>query len=291
MRRNTITVMGVRYLVLTFFVIFTAFPFYFMLISSFKSDVDLYNRNFNPLVFNYSEVAESRGLEQSPTLGHYEHLLTKTQFPTFILNSLIVGVAVVLITLAFAVPASYSLARLAGNWGEGLGIMMFLVYLVPPTLLFIPMSRVITILGLRNSILGLIVIYPTFTIPFCTWLLMGFMKSIPADLESQAMVDGYTRLGAIWRVMIPLALPGILTVVVFAFTLTTHEYIYALAFISSNSQKIISTGITSTLILGDVLFWQRIMAAGIMVAVPVSIVYNFFLDRFVQGFTLGAVKG
>jgi multiple sugar transport system permease protein len=291
MRRNTITVMGVRYIVLTFFVIFTAFPFYFMLISSFKSDVDLYNRSFNPLVFNYSEIAESRGLTQSPTLEHYEYLFAQTDYVRFITNSLIIGVAVVIITLLFAVPASYSLARLAGNWGERLGIMMFLVYLVPPTLLFIPMSRVIAILGLRNSILSLIVVYPTFTIPFCTWLLMGFMKSIPADLEAQAMVDGYTRLEAIWRVMIPLALPGILTVVVFAFTLTTHEYIYALAFISSNSQKVISTGITSTLILGDVLFWQRIMAAGIMVAVPVSIVYNFFLDRFVQGFTLGAVKG
>jgi multiple sugar transport system permease protein len=283
--------MGVRYLILTFFVIFTAFPFYFMLISSFKSDVDLYKREFNPLIFNWSPVAESRGMTQSPTLEHYEYLFNKTEYPRFIANSLVIGVAVVMITLALAVPASYSLARLSGNWGERLGIMMFLVYLVPPTLLFIPMSRVIAILGLRNSILGLIVIYPTFTVPFCTWLLMGFMKSIPSDLEEQAMVDGYTRLEAIWRVMIPLALPGVLTVIVFAFTLTTHEYIYALAFISSNSQKVISTGITSTLILGDVLFWQRIMAAGIMVAVPVSIVYNFFLDRFVQGFTLGAVKG
>lgn len=153
------------------------------------------------------------------------------------------------------------------------------------------MSRVVAILGLRDSIYGLMVVYPTFTVPFCTWLLMGFMKSIPKDLEEQAMVDGYTRFGAIWRVMFPLATPGILTVIVFAFTLTTHEYIYALAFVSANSQKVISTGITSTLILGDVLFWQRILAAGILVAIPVSIVYNFFLDRFVQGFTLGAVKG
>lgn len=293
MRRKTITVMGVRYVVLTFFVIFTAFPFYFMLISSFKSDVDLYNKDFNPFIFNYDDRPRTLelGLAQSPTLYNYEYLLTKTEYPTFILNSLIIGLVVVMITLILAVPAAYSLARVAGNWGERLGITMFLVYLIPPTLLFIPMSRVITFLGLRNTILGLIVVYPTFTVPFCTWLLMGFMKSIPADLEEQAMVDGYTRLEAIWRVMIPLAVPGILTVIVFAFTLTTHEYIYALAFVSSNSQKVISTGITSTLILGDVLYWQRILAAGILVAVPVSLVYNFFLDRFVQGFTLGAVKG
>jgi multiple sugar transport system permease protein len=291
MRKQTITTMGLRYIVLTIFVIFTTFPFYWMLIATFKSNSDLYAPRNNPFIFNYNAEAAARGLEQSPTLSNLQLLFTRTNYSRFVINSLIVGVAVVIITLLFAVPASYSLARLTGNWGEQLGIMMFIVYLIPPTLLFIPMSRVISSLGLRDNILSLILVYPSFTIPFCTWLLMGFMKTIPADLEGQAMVDGYTRWGAIWRVIFPLAMPGILTVIVFAFTLTTHEFIYALAFITASSQKVVSTGITSELIRGDVFFWQSIMAAGIVVALPVAILYNFFLDQFVAGFTLGAVKG
>jgi multiple sugar transport system permease protein len=271
---------GLSYFIITLFVIFTGFPFAWMLISTFKTSPDLYNPRNNPFTFN-----------QPPTLANLDLLFNQTNYLTFILNSLIVGVAVVGVTLVLAVPAAYSLARLAGNWGERMGIGIFMVYLIPPTLLFIPLSRVIAILGLRDSIMSLIVIYPTFTVPFCTWLLMGFMKSIPKDIEEQAMVDGYSRFGAILRVVFPLALPGILTIVVFAFTLTTHEFIYALAFITASSQKIISTGVTSELIRGDVFFWQSIMAAGVLVAIPVAIVYNLFLDRFIAGFTLGAVKG
>lgn len=271
---------GLNYFVITLFVIFTAFPFYWMLIATFKSSGDLYKPANNPFIYN-----------QPPTFDNLNLLFNQTHYLIFVRNSLFVGVMVVLITLVLAVPAAYSLARLAGRWGERLGIMIFLVYLIPPTLLFIPMSRVVAILGLRDTVWSLIVVYPTFTVPFCTWLLMGFMKSIPQDVEEQAMVDGYTRLGAIIRVVFPLALPGILTIVVFAFTLTTHEFIYALAFISSSSQKVISIGVTSELIRGDVFFWQSIMAAGILIAIPVALVYNFFLDRFIAGFTLGAVKG
>lgn len=291
MRKQTIQTMGIRYIILTIFVIFTTFPFYWMLIATFKSNSDLYSPRNNPFIFNYNEAAAARGVEQSPTLSNLDLLFQETNYRYFVYNSVVIGVVVVIITLLFSVPASYSLARLTGDLGEQLGIMMFIVYLIPPTLLFIPMSRLISTLGLRDSILSLILVYPSFTIPFCTWLLMGFMKSIPADLEGQAMVDGYTRWGAIWRVIFPLAMPGILTVVVFAFTLTTHEFIYALAFITASSQKVISTGITSELIRGDVFFWQSIMSAGIIVAIPVAILYNFFLDRFVAGFTLGAVKG
>ena len=291
MRKQTIQTMGLRYIVLTIFVIFTVFPFYWMLIATFKANNDMYSPRNNPFIFNYSQVAADRGLEQSPTLSNLDLLFNRTNYTRFIINSLIIGVAVVIITLLFAVPAAYSLARLTGNVGEQLGILMFIVYLIPPTLLFIPLSRVVSTLGLRDNILSLILVYPSFTIPFCTWLLMGFMKSIPADLEGQAMVDGYTRWGAIWRVIFPLAMPGILTVIVFTFTLTTHEFIYALAFVTASSNKVISTGITSELIRGDVFFWQSIMSAGIIVAVPVAILYNFFLDRFVAGFTLGAVKG
>ena len=269
-----------NYVVITVFVIFTAFPFYWMLIATFKTSNDLYKPANNPFVFN-----------QPPTLENLKLLFNQTNYLDFVINTLVVGIVVVVITVVMAVPAAYSLARLAGRWGERLGIGMFMVYLIPPTLLFIPMSRVVTILGLRDSILSQIVIYPTFTIPFCTWLLMGFMKSIPSDVEEQAMVDGYSRLGAIWRVMFPLALPGILTIIVFAFTLTMHEFIYALAFVTASAHKVISTGVTTELIRGDVFFWQSIMAAGILVAVPVAIVYNLFLDRFIAGFTLGAVKG
>lgn len=272
---------GLNYSVLAAFVIFAALPFYWMLIAAFKSDPEFIKAQINN-PFLYS---------QPPTLKNFELLFYQTQYPNFVKNSLIVGIAVVVVTVVLAVPAAYSLARLVGRWGERLGIMIFMVYLVPPTLLFIPMTRMVTLLGLRDSVWSLIVVYPTFTVPFCTWLLMGFMKSIPADVEEQAMVDGYSRLGAVFRVVFPLALPGILTIIVFAFTLTMNEYIYALAFISDSKSKVIGPGVTTELIRGDVIFWQAIMAAGILVAVPVALVYNFFLDRFIAGFTLGAVKG
>ncbi len=297
---------SVRTIVIMFFVIFSAFPFYWMLITSFKTDGDLYNPRNNPFVFN--EVAPLGAAAQgtdgdedaetgfsllpaAATFDNFVFLFNNTNYGRFVINSVIVGVAVVLITIVLAVPAAYSLARLAGRVGEQLGIMMFMVYLVPPTLLFIPLSRIITLLGLRDSVWALIAVYPTFTVPFCTWLLMGFMKSIPRDIEEQAMVDGYSRFGAILRVVFPLALPGILTIIVFTFTLTIHEFIYALAFISSSSQKVISTGVTSELIRGDVFFWQEIMAGGIIVAIPLAILYNIFLNQFVAGFTMGAVKG
>jgi multiple sugar transport system permease protein len=218
-------------------------------------------------------------------------LFDQTNYKTFLWNTAFVAVFVVIITLAAALPAAYSLTRLAGRWGEGLGIAIFLVYLVPPTLLFIPMTRIVAELGLKNSRWSLVLVYPTFTIPFCTWLLMGFFKSIPWDIEEQAMIDGYSRLGAIRRTVIPLSLPGILTAVVFTVALTLHEFVYALSFVTSSSQKTISTGVTTELIRGDVFFWQSLMAAAVIVAIPVAFLYNLFLDRFIAGFTLGAVKG
>lgn len=271
---------ALNYAVISLFVVFSAFPFYWMLIATFKNSTDLYKPANNPFIYNLP-----------PTMENLRLLFNQTNYQAFLVNTILVGVVVVIITIILAVPAAYSLARLAGSWGERLGVGMFMVYLIPPTLLFIPMSRVVTLLGLRDSILSQIVIYPTFTVPFCTWLLMGFMKSIPSDVEEQALVDGYSRLGAIWRIMFPLALPGILTIIVFTFTLTMHEFIYALAFVTASEQKVISTGVTTELIRGDVFFWQSIMAAGIIVAVPVAIIYNLFLDRFIAGFTLGAVKG
>jgi multiple sugar transport system permease protein len=273
---------GAVLLVITVFTIFAAFPFYWMLMTSFKSNDDLYIRSVrsNVLAFN-----------DTPTTANYTLLFNQTNYGRFVLNSLIIGFAVVLITLVGAIPAAYSLARLTGVWGERLGILIFLVYLIPPTLLFIPLSRMIVLLGLQDTIWALIVTYPTFTIPFCTWLMMGFMKTLPREIEEQAMVDGCSRLGAAVRVVLPLTVPGILTITVFSFTLTMHEYIYALAFVSPSSQKPIGVGVTTELIRGDVYFWQSLMGAAILVAIPVAMLYTFFLDRFIAGFTLGAVKG
>jgi multiple sugar transport system permease protein len=271
---------AVLYSAATFFTLFAALPFAWMVFTVFKRNTDLYNGKNNPFWYN-----------DPPTLANVRLLFEKTNYERFLINTLVVAFFVVIITLLGAVPAAYSLTRLAGRWGESLGIGIFLVYLVPPTLLFIPMSRVVAELGLRNTRWAMIVVYPTFTIPFCTWLLMGFFKSIPWDIEEQAMIDGYSRLGAIWRAVIPLSIPGILTVIVFSFALTMHEFVYALAFVTSSSQKTISIGVTTELIRGDVFFWQSLMAAAVIVAIPVALVYNFFLDRFIAGFTLGAVKG
>lgn len=271
---------GVLYATAICFALFVALPFAWMILTIFKQNTDLYDPNNNPFLFN-----------DPPTLQNITFLFEKTQYLTFVRNTLIVSVLVVLITLLGAVPAAYSLTRLAGRWGEGLGIAIFLVYLVPPTLLFIPLSRVVADLGLRNTWWAMVLVYPSFTIPFCTWLLMGFFKSIPKDIEEQAMIDGYSRLGAIWRTVLPVSIPGLLTVIVFSFALTMHEFVYALAFVTSSSQKTISIGVTTELIRGDVFFWQSLMAAAAIVAIPVALIYNIFLDRFIAGFTLGAVKG
>jgi multiple sugar transport system permease protein len=271
---------GLLYTVASMFVLFAAIPFAWMVFTVFKQSSDLYNGRNNPLLYN-----------EPPTFGNVRLLFEDTNYTTFLWNTVVVAIFVVVITLLAAVPAAYSLTRLVGRWGEGLGIAIFLVYLVPPTLLFIPMTRIVAELGLKNSRWAMVLIYPTFTIPFCTWLLMGFFKSIPWDIEEQAMIDGYSRLGAIRRAVIPLALPGILTAVVFTIALTLHEFVYALAFVTSSSQKTISIGVTTELIRGDVLFWQSLMAAAVIVAIPVAFLYNLFLDRFIAGFTLGAVKG
>jgi multiple sugar transport system permease protein len=251
-----------------------------MLINTFKDDRDLYRPQNNPFIYNFP-----------PTLANLELLFQRTNYTGFMKNSLIVGVAVVIITLIIAIPAAYSLARLSGRWGEQAGIGIFLVYLVPPSLLFIPLFRMVAGLGLRNSLWSLVVVYPTISIPFSTWLLMGFFKSIPIDLEEAAMVDGYSRMMAFIKVVMPLSLSGVIAVVVFTFTLTLHEFIYALSFISSSAQRTLSVGVPVELIRGDVFFWQSLLAAAVIVAIPVGFVYNLFLDRLVAGFTMGAVKG
>ena len=262
-----------------FFFILAAFPFYWMVITSFKENSDLYNVSNIPFWFN-----------DPPTLEHFRYLFEKTLFATWLLNSFIIGLVVTVITLVTALPAAYSLARMTGRNGEALGIGIFLTHLVPPTLLFLPLSRVIAMLGLQNSMWSLVVVYPTFTIPFCTWLLMGFFKAMPVEIEEAAIVDGCSRFGAFVKMVIPLSLPAILTAVIFTFTLTLQEFVYALTFISSTAQKPVTLGVATDLIRGDIFFWGEIMAGALIASIPVAIAYNSFLDRFIEGITGGAVK-
>lgn len=267
-------------LFLLFFVVLLAFPFYWMVIAAFKQNIDLYNVENNPFIFNLK-----------PTLDHIKLLFTETRYVRWLGNTALVGALVVLITLLLSIPAAYALARLTGRWGERIGIGIFLTYLVPPTLLFIPLSRVIAILGLQDTIWSLVLVYPSVTIPFSIWLLMGFFKSIPRELEDAAMVDGLTRFGAFVKLVVPISLSGILTVVIFTFTLVTQEFVYALTFISPESNQMVGVGIPIFLVRGDVYFWGSLMAACLIASLPIAFLYNLFLDRFIAGFTVGAVKG
>lgn len=262
------------YLATGLFVIFSALPFYVMLITTFKSQSEIFTPEASPFWFS-----------SAPTMANLELLFTKTLFVQWLLNTAWVGLAVVVITLVLSIPAAYGLARIAGGWGETLGIGIFLSYLVPPTLLFIPFSKVIAFLGLQNSLGALIVAYPTFTVPFCTWLLMGFFKGIPRDIEEQAMIDGYSRFKAFIHVVLPLALPGLLTVVVFAFTLSSSEFIYALAFITHSADKTISIAIPTELIRGDVYHWGPLLAGALIASIPIAVLYTFFIDHLVAGLT------
>ncbi len=270
----------VKMLVLTIFTVLLSFPFYWMVIATFKRNIDLYGMENNPFIFNLP-----------PTLENLRLLFQETGFVRWLGNTALVGLLVVTITLLLSLPAAYALARLTGRWGERLGIAIFLTYLVPPTLLFIPLSRVVAILGLQDTIWSLVLVYPSVTVPFSIWLLMGFFKSIPKELEDAAMVDGLTRFGAFIRMVVPISLSGILTVVIFTFTLVTQEFVYALTFISPESNQMVGVGIPIFLVRGDVYFWGSLMAACLVASLPIAFIYNLFLDRFIAGFTVGAVKG
>ena len=265
--------------VLATFSILLAFPFYWMLITSFKSTRDLYDLKNNPFIFN-----------ERPTLEHLRLLFRETLFLRWLGNTAFAGLVVVVITLTLAVPAAYALARLTGRWGGRVGIGIFLTYLVPPTLLFIPLSRIVAWLGLQDTLWAVIVVYPSFTIPFSTWLLMGFFKSIPAELEDAAMVDGLTRFQAFLKLVIPISVSGILTVVIFTFTLVSQEFVYALTFISSAAHQTVGVGVPIYLVRGDVYYWGSLMAACLVASLPIAVLYNLFLDRFIAGFTVGSVK-
>jgi multiple sugar transport system permease protein len=258
------------------FAIVLAFPFVWMGVTSIKHQGEVYD--------------PTKTWSFSPTLENYGFLFHHTGYLRWLKNSCFVGALVVLITLAVAVPAGYALARLAGRVGRSLGVAIFLTYLVPPTLLFLPLSRVVSKLGLEDRLWALILVYPSFTIPFAIWLLMGFFKTIPRELEDAALIDGCTRFGALVRIVFPISIPGILTVVIFTFSLVVNEFVYAISFITSSTNRTLTIGVPTDLIRGDLYNWPGIMAAILIPSIPMALVYNAFLNRFITGFTGGAFR-
>ncbi len=259
--------------------ILALFPFYWMLITSLKDNQELYDVSNNPFVVLH------------PVLEHYVFLFKETAMATWMVNSLVVAIASCSISLVCSILGGYALARLRFPGASSLGWLIFITYLVPPTLLFLPLTELINRFRLVDNLWSLILTYPTFLIPFGTWLLIGYFKGIPRELEESAMIDGASRIVAMLRIVVPLALPGILSVGIFAFTLSWNEFIYALVFLSDAAHKTVPVGVSSELIRGDVFFWGELMAGALLGSVPVAIIYSFFVDYFVAGLTAGAVKG
>jgi multiple sugar transport system permease protein len=268
----------VFYIPLFLFMVATLFPFVWMMITSIKPDPELYNPRLSPF------------LVREPTLSHWEKLLNDTLFVKWTLNTLWVACASSAISRFAGVLAGYALARLVFPGSTIFGIAIFVTYLVPPTLLFIPLTGVISWMGLQDTSWSLIFTYPTFLVPFCTWLLMGYFQTIPKELEECARIDGATRVQAMVWIILPLAVPGILSAGIFAFTLSWNEFRYALVFIHSPENKTIPVGVTSELIKGDGFFWGSLMAGALLGSIPVAVVYSFFVEYYVSGIT-GAVKG
>jgi multiple sugar transport system permease protein len=278
-RRKEIRRHVMIYAALAPYVLIAVFPIYWMAITAFKQDPDLYRMENIPFWFNLP-----------PTLRNFDILFYQTNYGAWLWNTFAISVWVALITLVTAVPAGYALARLKLPGAENTGIAIFLTYLVPPIILFLPLSRIVAELGLQDSWWALVVVYPTFTIPFCTWLLMGFFKTVPMEIEEAARVDGCGQAGAFLRVILPISLPGVLTSVIFAFTLSMQDFLYGLAFVSPGDQKPVPVGVPTELIRGDVYYWGSLMGAALLVGLPVAVLYNFFLDRFIQGITGGIGK-
>jgi multiple sugar transport system permease protein len=267
------------YLPLSPYLFVVLFPFYWMIITTFKTDKDLYNLTGVPFWF-----------KEAPTLSHLQLLLHDTLFLTWLKNSLFIGAAVVVITLALGLPAAYALVRMKFPGANTISTGMFLSYLVPPALLFLPLSQVVRGMGFTDSVWSLILVYPSFTVPFCTWLLMGFVRTVPHEIEESAQLDGCTRFQAFRMIIMPVIIPGIITAGIFAFTLTYQEFIYALTFVSASANKTIAYGVTTDLIRGDVFYWGSLMAGALIGSVPVAVIYAFSLDHFIHGLTAGALK-
>jgi multiple sugar transport system permease protein len=261
------------------FLLFALFPVYFMFITALKTNKELYNLEATPFL-----------ITEGVTLKHFLYVYMKTNFFIWLKNSVLVSVTATAIALPISILAAYSLARIQFKGAETFGTAVFITYLVPPTLLFLPLTRVVNFLGLADSIWALIITYPTFLIPFSTWLLMGYFQTVPKEIEECAMVDGCSRLGTLFRIILPVSLPGLICVILFSFTLSWNEFIYALTFISSSLAKTVTVGTAAELIRGDVFNWGAIMAGAFTGALPIVIIYVFFLDYYVAGLTTGAIK-
>jgi multiple sugar transport system permease protein len=268
-----------RALALALYTVVTVFPFYWMIITVFKQNADLYSETNNPLWFN-----------APPTLDNVVYLLQQTRFLTWMANSLIIGIGVVIITLITAVPAGYALARLRLPGAEHLGVAIFATYLVPPTLVFIPLTKVVHVLGLQNTIWSLVLILPTISIPFSVWLLMGFFKNVPFEIEEAALMDGATRRQAVFKVVLPISRAGLAAAGMFAFAVSLQAFLYPLVFTSSTAVKPVTLGVVTDLVRGDLFYWGSLMAGALFAGLPVAILFNYFLDDFVEGITAGSTK-
>ena len=265
------------YIPLLVFLFVLLFPFYWMVMTSFKSNQELISRDANPFWL------------VQPTLEHFEKLLFKTDYPHWLWNTMLVSVVATFLSLFAAVLAAYAIERLRFRGSRQVGLSIFFAYLVPPSILFIPLALIVFKLGLFDSIWALILTYPTFLIPFCTWLLMGYFRTIPYELEECALIDGATRWQILVKIMLPLAIPGLISAGIFAFTLSWNEFIYALTFISSSENKTVPVAVVTELVEGDVYHWGSLMAGALLGSLPVAILYSFFVEYYVSGMT-GAVK-
>ena len=270
------------YIPLSAFIVALLFPFYWMIVTTLRPDNELYRPWNSP---NYAPF-----WTWHPTLAHIEYLLRETLFTTWMLNTLFISVLATVISLFCGLLAAYALSRLKFPFAGTLGTGIFITYLVPQTLLFIPLADIIRNFRLGDTPWALILTYPTFLVPFCTWLLMGYFKTIPKELEECARIDGATRWKAMLYIIFPLAVPGIISAGIFAFTLSWNEFIYALVFLSTPDEKTISVGVTSELVRGDVFYWGSLMAGALLGSVPVAVIYSFFVEYYVAGLT-GSVKG
>ena len=271
--RKVVTV----YLPLAIFLFVLLFPFYWMVITSVKPDNELLSRDGNP----FWVIA--------PTLAHFKHLLFDTSYPEWLWNTVLVSVVATFFSLFASVLAAYAIERLRFQGAKQVGLSIFLAYLVPPSILFIPLAAIVFQLGLFDTRWALILTYPTFLIPFCTWLLMGYFRSIPFELEECALIDGATRWQILVKIVLPLAVPGLISAGIFAFTLSWNEFIYALTFISSSEMKTVPVGVVTELVEGDVYHWGPLMAGALLGSLPVAFVYSFFVEYYVSGLT-GSVK-
>ena len=265
------------YVPLAAFLIVLLFPFYWMAITTFKPNEELLSHAGNPFWVVH------------PTLEHIKKLLFETAYPAWLWNTLVVSVVSTFLSLACSVLAAYAIERLRFSGSRYVGMGVFLAYLVPPSILFIPLAAMVFKLGLFDTRLALIFTYPTFLIPFCTWLLMGYFKSIPYELEECALIDGATRPQILVKIVLPLAVPGLISAGIFAFTLSWNEFIYALTFISSSEVKTVPVAVVTELVEGDVYHWGSLMAGALLGSLPVAVLYSFFVEYYVSGLT-GAVK-